>query len=384
MCYDFLPWGAPRTQFYEIGDMPDLCNVFGIVECDVTCPDDIFHPVLSTHENRKLVSSLRPKIKQCFTSVELQTALEMGYKVTRVYRIDHYQKSNEMFKSYINLFMKLKMESGEAITDTTELAEIQTSLGFVPDFSAGPNPGRKAIAKLMLNSLWGKFGQNIDNCEQQWLERAAWYKLLGRLKRSEVEIHCCEPQGENWLFTKWNLVDDTSNVTLHNTNVALCAFVTGNARLRLWAELNKLGDRALYCDTDSIIYEYDPRLYNIPESRMLGGWEPEPCGDLKEFAASGKKAYSYIAVSGKSDTKHKGVTITARNSEAINFDGIKKMAIDSDHKIGTSKLLFERTPHGMRTRMTNKDCKNTVTTRAVVGGVYTLPFGHKDLHEFSF
>ena len=110
---------------------------------------------------------------------------------------------------------------------------------------------------------------------------------------------------------------------------------------------------------------------------------PAAC-DLKEFAASGKKAYSYIAVSGKSDTKHKGVTITSRNAEVINFDGIKKMAIDSDHKVGTSKLLFERTPHGMRTRTTVKDCKNTVTTRAVVDGVYTLPFGHKELHQFSF
>jgi hypothetical protein len=146
-------------------------------------------------------------------------------------------------------------------------------------------------------------------------------------------------------------------------------------------ELNKLGIRVL---TDSIIYEYDPKLYNIPESRMLGGWEPEPCGDLKEFAASGKKSIQLHC--GIRQERHQA---QGSHNHGSKFRGHqlrrhKKMAIDSDHKIGTSKLLFERTPHGMRTRMTNKDYKNTVTTRAVVGGVYTLPFGHKDLHEFSF
>jgi len=230
--FDWLPCGAPITVLYAEGEMPDIESVFGIIECDVSCPDDLLHPVLSTHENGKLVSSLHSKQKECFTSVELQQAVALGYQVTRVSRIDHYEKSNTVFKSYIELFMKIKMEAGDAITDESELAEVQRTMGFTPDFAAGPNPGRKSIAKLMLNSLWGKFGQNVDNGESQWCKPAAWYKLLHRLKLGEVVIHRCDIAGD-WVFTKWNLTSDSENVTLMNTNVALCAFVTGNARMRL-------------------------------------------------------------------------------------------------------------------------------------------------------
>lgn len=45
-----------------------------------------------------------------------------------------------------------------------------------------------------------------------------------------------------------------------------------------WEQLNRLGDRVLMNDTDSIIYVFDPKEYNIPEGSMLGDWEIEkPC-----------------------------------------------------------------------------------------------------------
>jgi hypothetical protein len=371
-----LPCGAPRTVLYTRAEMPDLSDVYGIVECDVTCPTDLIHPVLSNHENGRLMSTLLPKRRECYTSCELQQALAVGYKVTRVYRIDHYTPADDLFKSYIARFFKLKMEAGAPITDAAELAEIQKSLGFVPNFSAGENPGRKAIAKMMLNALWGKFGQNVDNAEQQWVQISGWYRLLSRFTKKEIDIRSCEPSG-TWIFTKWNLRGDDENDVMKRTNVALCAFITAAARLRLWTELNKLGLRALYCDTDSVIYEHDPRLYNIPESRMLGCWEPEPCGDLRAFASSGKKAYSYITTRDRESSKHKGVTLTARNSESVNFATIAGLAHGTSGSLTTAKLLFERTKAGMRTRMTTKLCRNTVTTR-VIYGAYTLPFGFAD------
>lgn len=370
-----LPCGAPRTVFYTRAEMPDLGEVYGIVECDVTCPTDLIHPVLSNHENGRLMSTLLPKRRECYTSCELQQALAVGYTVTRVYRIDHYTPSTDLFKGYIARFFRLKMEAGDPITDAADLAEIKEKLGFVPDFSAGPNPGRKAIAKMMLNALWGKFGQNVDNAEQQWLQISGWYRLLSRFTKKEIDIRTCEPSGASWIFTKWNLRGDDENDVMKRTNVALCAFITAGARLRLWSMLNMLGLRALYCDTDSIIYEYDPRLYNIPESRMLGCWEPEPCGDLRAFASSGKKAYSYITTRNSESSKHKGVTLTARNSETVNFATIAGLANGTaTEPLATKKLLFERTKAGMRTRMTTKLCRNTVTTRMIYGA-YTLPFG---------
>ena len=38
------------------------------------------------------------------------------------------------------------------------------------------------------------------------------------------------------------------------TNVVIGAYTTAQARLQLYTYLERLGDRALYCDTDSIIF----------------------------------------------------------------------------------------------------------------------------------
>ena len=38
------------------------------------------------------------------------------------------------------------------------------------------------------------------------------------------------------------------------TNIFIACFTTALARLKLYAELEKLGEQVLYCDTDSVIY----------------------------------------------------------------------------------------------------------------------------------
>lgn len=59
--------------------------------------------------------------------------------------------------------------------------------------------------------------------------------------------------------------------------------------------MNKLGDRVLYHDTDSIIYEYNRNLYNIPEGRYLGEWECETGGNpIIKFTSIGPKSYAYV------------------------------------------------------------------------------------------
>ena len=55
------------------------------------------------------------------------------------------------------------------------------------------------------------------------------------------------------------------------TSLAMVAFVTSkNARIRLGEKLGILGSRAFYFDTDSILYNYDPKLTNIEEGEYSG------------------------------------------------------------------------------------------------------------------
>jgi hypothetical protein len=45
------------------------------------------------------------------TSIELRTALQQGYKITRCYRIWKYNEFDNLFMEYVQTFMKMKIES---------------------------------------------------------------------------------------------------------------------------------------------------------------------------------------------------------------------------------------------------------------------------------
>ena len=55
-----------------------------------------------------------------------------------------------------------------------------------------------------------------------------------------------------------------------NTNVTIAAFCTSWARLKLWAVMQRLGDRVLYHDTDSIIFSVKEGEYIPPLGSYLG------------------------------------------------------------------------------------------------------------------
>lgn len=106
--------------------------------------------------------------------------------------------------------------------------------------------------------------------------------------------------------------------------LAGAVFVTANARTRLLKEMTPLGDRVLYHDTDSIIYEHDPEKYNIPEGRYLGEWECETGGiPIVKFVSIGPKCYAYVTADGKTVCKVKGVTLNSHNDAILNYESMK-------------------------------------------------------------
>jgi hypothetical protein len=55
-------------------------------------------------------------------------------------------------------------------------------------------------------------------------------------------------------------------------NVVLACFTTAHARLHLYENLQPLGERVLYFDTYSIIYQHDDSQFNPIVINSLGGW----------------------------------------------------------------------------------------------------------------
>ena len=75
-----------------------------------------------------------------------------------------------------------------------------------------------------------------------------------------------------------------------NTNVTIASYVTTHARLELFSYLEQLKDRALYCDTDSVIYRHIVGEFNPPLSEFVGGMTDELGGShITEYASNGPK-----------------------------------------------------------------------------------------------
>ena len=111
------------------------------------------------------------------TTLELQFALNAGYKVTKVYRAYDWEDcrkdwDQELFRPYMQKLMKLKYhaEGWPAKCTETGISEEEQQRRkkqFMDDVYAkfeivlepdqiAPNPGMRYVVKLMINSLWGR------------------------------------------------------------------------------------------------------------------------------------------------------------------------------------------------------------------------------------
>ena len=104
---------------------------------------------------------------------ELVKAIERGYTLVKIHEVWHFppeQRRTALFKDYVDTWLKLKQESAgwpgwcqtveqkrEYIFNYQEREGIQLEIARI-----AKNPGRKATAKLMLNSFWGKFGERMN------------------------------------------------------------------------------------------------------------------------------------------------------------------------------------------------------------------------------
>ena len=95
-----------------------------------------------------------------WTTDEVNTAIEKGYKVQRTYEVWHFNKStDDLFKGYVRRFMKIKLESGKydfkiKEEETNFKLKIKKSLDIdIEKFEF--NAGLRSINKTCLNNLWG-------------------------------------------------------------------------------------------------------------------------------------------------------------------------------------------------------------------------------------
>ena len=177
---------------------------------------------------------------------------------------------------------------------------------------------KRYIAKIMLNSLYGKLAQNPFNyssfkilplgsdIEEGWYlsEQYGDYEIHGRDAAQELE----ERYGDEL---------DTAPIFL---NVATAASITGYVRAMLLEAVYSVGrDRVAYCDTDSLIVLGKKKI-NINLGKELGDWDYE--GRADEIAIGGKKLY---ASSPLLDGKDKGSRKIASKGAKLSANEIVRL-----------------------------------------------------------
>ena len=162
----------------------DISTYFGLIKCTVLPPRGLLHPVLPYRTKDKLMFSLcktcadalnqnpcthtdqERAILGTWCHVELMKAIEKGYEVLKIHEVWHWhQTTDELFKEYVNTFLKIKQEASgypkDCVTDEQKqryIDEYYEHEGIRLDPNRIEyNPGLRSLAKLALNSLWGMY-----------------------------------------------------------------------------------------------------------------------------------------------------------------------------------------------------------------------------------
>lgn len=359
--YGEYPVGHP-----EIVTNPEDLNIqnyFGLAKVDVLPPSHLYHPVLPYRWGGKLVlplcrSCVEKEMSESFLNrscecshtpeqrmlrgtwctPELAKAVELGYTIVHIHEVWHFpesQRQKGLFASYVNKWLKIKQESGgyPSWVRTEEdkaryVREYKEHEGIQLDPTMiRKNPGRKATAKLMLNSFWGKFGERMNKPRVETISSPAG--LFLRVSDPLLKINAIRICSSDVLEIVYTSVDDNAPTSDH-TNIFVAAYTTSLARLRLYESLEKLGKQALYFDTDSVIFRWYPGQPDIPLGDFLGDMTNElDDGDyITEFVSGGPKNYGYITKSGKVCCKVRGFTLNVLGSAQLNYEVMRQNVLE--------------------------------------------------------
>jgi len=198
------------------------------------------------------------------------------------------------------------------------------------------NPGLRALAKICLNSFWGKFGPRPNQTKTKIISKPdRWYQVL---LDSKLET-------ENIVFLTDDLVEVSyKNINEfveheYNTNIYVAAFTTSNARLRLYTMLDNLGEQVVYYDPDSVFYICD-------DVEVKTGCILDECTDelgpgihITDWVSTGPKSIAYTDIENRTTTKIKGFTLSCENIQKLNMDSMKKIINDEIRDI---ELRFQQ------------------------------------------
>lgn len=269
----------------------------GILKCSISCPD-MYIPYLAKRHESKLIFPVGTW-EDTITTVEYLRALELGYTFT-IHEAILYQNKGKVFTEFVDKYYHIK----------------QTATG-----------ARKEIAKLLLNSAYGKSGQK---------------RVVEEFYTFDEMLNCKKPLSD---FIQMNTDLFTAKTECYRnrkTNPIIAAFVTAYARTVLfdaieWIQNN--GGQVYYCDTDSIFTDIE-LPHEMVNTDRLGAWKDELKGQvLQDAVFISPKLYSLENDDGSHVVKAKGVPRESIN--LITHSSMRDLTGGCLWYLWSPKLTFE-------------------------------------------
>ena len=406
---ELYPISHPIIITENFGDYSTK-NYFGLIKCKMLPPFKLYAPVLPVRVNNKLLFSLcltcacTKQQSRCFhgpkeraitgtwTTKEVDYALKKGYTIVETYEIWHWEKKDALFKEYVDSCIKEKQEASGfpkgCITEEQKLkyiSDYELHEGIKLDYDKiKKNPGARHVAKLKANSQWGFLAMLTNRSKHKFVTSKA--QLFDLLNNDRYIVHEVIPCDDNERMQVYYSDDSESHFGALTTNVAVAAFVTSYARLRLYQEIEKLDDRVLYFDTDSIIYisnKNDPNQYKPKIGDYLGEFKSEIDPDegdyITEFVSAGPKNYAYKLNTGITHCTVKGFTLSHIGSLVINYDNIKHIVCEDHSKkleVNQQKFVRDNKKWEIHVEELEKCYGFVYDKRILKSDLTTLPYGY--------
>jgi hypothetical protein len=432
--YDRYPVGHPErisTDFSPLRDVPcEECfspspcpghhselSYFGVIKVTVLPPQNIHIPVLPVKINGKLMFTLcytcalkqnqddctcsdeGRMFTQTYCTPEVNWALKMGYQIVKIHQVLHWSDSQKynpetktggLFTEYVNTFLKMKQEASgfpEGVVSEAERKAycekyFQQEGIKLSEENICKNAGLRSVAKLALNSFYGKFGQKLLKTQN---------KLV-----TTLEDAFCTMSDPSLNVTDWHVLSEdvlhieycpkkTFEMPEIFGNVIIAAMCTCWARLKLWKVMTKLGKRVVYHDTDSIIFSAKEGEYFPPLGDHLGELtnELKPGQWITEFVSCGPKNYSFLLNTGENVCKVKGFSLNFQNGQIVNFEKMKEALFSwyrgEPKSYVTVSNLIQRNKKEMAlyTYQVEKNYGVVYDKRRILPDYTTVPFGYK-------
>jgi hypothetical protein len=369
-------------------DIEKYCREFtGIITVDITPPKNLYHPLIQEFdtEKRKVIGSLEPIIATTIPCIILHRAMDVGYKVTKIYRADRYKLAESKWRNGLlgDMYLAKMMYAGEVPEKdhdrmkTTFKEKFNIDLGDMTKWT--DNPVRKHTSKILINCGWGKHAESVDHTQSAVYENGdeKGMDFYESISMNRCEVVSIQNVGNQLLF-RYSDNRTRKDPDLHRTYLPVAVYVTAYGRLSLWNELIKVDPpgtpkeelRVLMYDTDSIVYECGGKKYHIKEGDCLGDWETEKLEvkgkGLKKFVSIGPKSYCITPNQGSCLLKLKGAMLDHAHSKLVNSQVMERMVKEGisvelpqttlDYRLASENMLSFRNYRKV-IQFNEKDCK---------------------------